>query len=742
MSAAETVSKFVQVPFGASLTQGALVAALGGSFGGAVVFLALFLLFRPLCPEVYAPHLRTTPAPPRIPCGVFGWLRPAIRTSEAQLMEAAGVDAAVHIRCITMLQRLLLTLSILGCLVFTPLIIFRNMTTYPEISGVMRLTPFGVWGDFCWAYVYMSYIFDAAVCHFLWAACQAVRKMRTEYFNSVSYQSQLHSRTLMVTDVAEPFRTNEGVKGIVDEIEATGDRATGVIALDPRDLPKLIKERDKFIFELEVALVHMVVEHARRTRKGDRSYDPAPICENIRDLNFAITELEDEITDVRYTSEAPLSYGFVSFHSIEDARRVARAARKRRPRGSTIQLAPRPEAITWESLVYSRRERQKKSCAANAWFVLVTVLWIIPTGLNGVYVSDFDNIASHSRAFRNELDKHPKLWAAIQGIVSPTMTILLPTLLGLVVKRIAMSARLSSTTSLARRCIKQQHAAFIFNNFITFSVAAIIWRYIYGTGNQKDASASPWAYLTVSLCVSAPFWMSSLLVRVIGVGWDMAQLAKLTRMMMQLKLLHTTPRAKWEITQCEPFGHAADSIALIGYFTLALVFAPFMPLILPAATIAFTAELISKRYQLLYVWVTKNETGGGLWPLVFDRVLFAAFLNNFAIGVFVMAKGDSYIQIICMVPLSVLLLGFRWYCVRRFADEKIDVKDVSEEGIRQQVWQGPELVGRIFGHPALNAELEQVTGSDEAQELLDQLLSEWSRRRGINSSSSPSEEIV
>lgn len=53
------------------------------------------------------------------------------------------------------------------------------------------------------------------------------------------------------------------------------------------------------------------------------------------------------------------------------------------------------------------------------------------------------------------------------------------------------------------------------------------------------------------------------------------------------------------------------------------VYAPLAPLVPLFAAIAFSASLFVYKYQLMYVCVTKVETGGRLWRVAINRVLFA-----------------------------------------------------------------------------------------------------------------------
>jgi len=60
------------------------------------------------------------------------------------------------------------------------------------------------------------------------------------------------------------------------------------------------------------------------------------------------------------------------------------------------------------------------------------------------------------------------------------------------------------------------------------------------------------------------------------------------------------------------------------YATIALAFSTIQPLVLPVAFFYFFIDSFLKKYLLMYIFVTKVESGGAFWrviiALVFVRV--------------------------------------------------------------------------------------------------------------------------
>ncbi|KAK8013545.1 hypothetical protein PG991_009138 [Apiospora marii] len=223
-----------------------------------------------------------------------------------------------------------------------------------------------------------------------------------------------------------------------------------------------------------------------------------------------------------------------------------------------------------------------------------------------------------------------------------------------------------------------------------------------------------------AFCDVSPFWLNYLLQRNLGAALDISQLVKLGRDGLSRKLLHPTPRELLELTAPPPFDYASHYNNFLFYITVALVFAPFQPLVLPVATFYFTAESYLKKYLLMYVFVTKHESGGGFWGLIVNRVLAATLLSNIVATIFVIARRESYVQIILMAPLFAVLGGFKYACIKAFDDDQRFYgkrgKKVSDDVVMEK-GNGKSMDIR-FEHPALHSKLIVPMVNTRGQHIL------------------------
>lgn len=192
----ESLSALVQ------LQTKAVLVALGSSLGVTAAITICFSFVRPHNNVVYAPKLKHADdkhAPPPLGRGILAWIGPLWSTSEQELVDLVGMDAAIFLRFTRMCRNILVLLSILGCAILIPI----NYTNFspPDKEWMVQITPRNVWGAPLWATVVFAYLLTIIVCGFLWWNYRKVLQLRRTYMQSDEYQHSLHARTLMVRSV-------------------------------------------------------------------------------------------------------------------------------------------------------------------------------------------------------------------------------------------------------------------------------------------------------------------------------------------------------------------------------------------------------------------------------------------------------------------------------------------------------------------------------------------------------------
>lgn len=537
-----------------------------------------------------------------------------------------------------------------------------------------------------WAHVVFTYISDLIIFYFLWVNYRAVATLRKNYFESQDYQNSVHGRSLMVTDIPASNRSDEGVFKLVDSVTQVHSIPKTAIGRNMKELPELLEEHEETVRKLESVLARYLKNPDKLPLNRPVMHAPGKArgkIDAIEYLTNRIQELEVRIRDTRSTIDKRNTepYGFATYESISDAHEVAWASRGKRPQGASIEISPTPKDIIWKNLRLSRKSRGGKLFIANLWVALLTGLYIVPNAFIAVFLANFSNLASIWPGFADSYVKHNTLWGIIQAILSPAIFSLFYLFLPSIFRRISEHAGDQTKTSRERHVIHKLYAFFVFNNLIVFSIFSALWTFIAAivgkesgfTGNVwdeiKEQGQSLANSLLAAFCNLSPFWVTWLLQRNIGAAIDLAQLVNMVFLWWQRRVMASTPRELIEATAPQPFDYASYYNYYLYYATVATCYSTIQPVVLPITLLFFALDAWVKKYSLLYVFVTKTESGGMYWNVLHNRMLFATLLQNVVAAIVVKAAFGTWIMIACMAPLPFMILGFKIWIGRTYASQ-------------------------------------------------------------------------
>ena len=710
-----------------------------------------FSLMRPHNSVVYAPKLKYADdkhAPPRIGKGIFAWFWPVASIKEAELVEKVGLDGAIFLRFTRMCRDIFALVTIVAIAVLLPANVISSKKTISQFGdhggdGFLTLsTPQNVKGAALWVHVVCAWAVNIIVAFFLWRNYAAVTRMRRQYFESAEYLTALHSRTLMITDIPAASRTDEGILRLTDEVEQTSGLPRAAIARNVKELPELIEEHDKVVKELEVVLAKYLknpdsLPVNRPTTTPSKKYrknNGGQKVDAIDYLTDRISELEMEIKHVRESIDKrnPMPFGFASYERIEDAHTVAYAAKKKHPQGTTIKMAPRPNDLIWKNLPLSKKDRRWKRFINNFWIAILTLVWIAPNALIAIFLSNLTNLANIWGGFNKEFEHHPTIWSIVQGIASPALTSLVYLILPIIFRRLSIHAGDTTKTSRERHVTTKLYSFFVFNNLIVFSTFNIIYSFVHSV--VKSRNQGVWDAiekgrilfnLVFGLCSVSPFWLTWLLQRNLGAAADLAQVLNLTWGWFNRTFMSPTPRQTIEWTAPPAMDYAVYYNYFLFYATVALCFVTVQPLVIPVTAFYFAIDYWLKKYLLLYVLITKTESGGQYWRILFNRLLFAIMFADVIIALVIKLSG-TWVMIGLMAPLPLLLIGFKFYCASTFDDQndfytRATLKDPEHLTDAGHKVRKNDRVGYKFGHPALYSKLMTPMVHAKAQHVIGQV---------------------
>ena len=761
LTPAEQFLSLVSDPFKTQMQGQAVLSAFGLSIGATVIIALIFCFVRPYNTVVYAPRLRHTDekhAPPELSKSPWAWLGPVINTKEDLLVEKVGMDAALFIRFTGMCRDVFLVLTLVGCGILVPVYLdgSQQNQSSKSIDAFTKLTPQFLVGNSYWGIVVAEWAINVILIIFLWWNYRAVTRLRRRYFESAEYQTALHARTLIVTDIPNQLRSDEGVVRIVDGVKNNTALPRATIGRNMKGLPDMIDEHEELVRKLEAILAKYLKKPDSlppnrpqcKPSKKDPEYNQGQKVDAIDYLTARIQRLEKEIHRTRASIDKrdAMPYGFASYDSVEDAHGLAYAARNKHPNGTSIELAPRPSDIIWKNLPMTPKARKARAMVNNMWVALLTLIWIAPNALIAVFLANLNNLALVWPAFNTQLRAHPKTWAVVQGVASPLVTTLFYIILPKLFRRLAMQAGDTTKTSRDRHVLSKLYAFFVFNNLVVFSVFSAVWQFaaaIIAAGQQNKSMLDAVKQgqvsnkIFIALCNVSPFWTSYLLFRSPSAAVDLAQIANLAWGSFSRRFLSPTPRQVIEASAPAPFDYASYYNYFLFYSTVTICFATIQPIVLPVTALYFCLDASLKKYLIMYVFTTKTESGGRFWRVLFNRMLVAAFLSNLVVALMVYAQRDPIgkdwvVMLLIVAPLPLVNLLFKLYCKRVFdrrcAYYARETAAANDGFAHDNPALGDDASSRRsgsvavrFGHPAMHKPLMTPMVHARAQHLLSKI---------------------
>ena len=753
-SPGDTILDLLSNPFQTQLQTTGLYAAIGTSLGFTLLIALGFSLIRPHHQAIYAPKLKHADekhAPPPLGKSLWAWIPPLLSTNEDNLMHQIGMDATIFLRFTSMCRNMFIVLAIVGVVILAPVNLtssgdFAQKGEEKSISWLINMSPLNVFGRPQWVQVVVLWISDAIIAGFLWWNYRKVMLLRRKYFETEDYQTSLHSRTLMLFDIPREACSDEGIARLIDDAVPNASFARTAVARNVKELPELIEDHDSAVRKLESVLAKYLKNPQQlppnrptcKPSKKDRAYGTYAAGQKLDAIDYytqRIRSLEDEIKSVRASVDrrGTMPYGFASYSDISEAHSIAYSCRKKASHGATIMLAPRPNDIIWRNMPLSSSVRSRNRVVNSFWMVFLTLIWIAPNALIAVFLVNLSNLGRVWPGFKRTLESDTAFWGIVQGILAPALTSLVYLVLPMIFRRLSTKGGDQTKTGRERHVIGKMYAFFVFNNLVVFAVFSTIWTFISSVISETSNGEGVWksiqdakvaTSLFSSFCLNSPFWVSYLLQRQLGAVIDLAQLWSLVQSFFLKKFSSPTPRELIELTAPPPFEYASYYTYFLFYATITLCFAGIQPLCLVATAMFFTLDSYLKKYLILYRFVTKTESGGLFWRVIFNRFIFASVLANLVVLLTTWVRGeDSHIQFYASIPPMFLMVAFKFWCCNMFEPKikyysLMNMRKNPEAGVSKEARMRNDKLASRFGHPALYKKLITPMVHQKAQNML------------------------
>jgi len=658
-----------------------------------------------------------------------------------------------------MCRIIFLILTVIGCGILIPINISSSVSQTTSDNIILQFTPAGIptGSSRFWANVVVVYLFNIIICFFLWYNYRIVAKLRRAHFETPEYKASSASRTLLITEIPNVSLTDDGLQRIMQETNSQTLAAPHTaIARDLGKLPAMITEHTELVERLEEVLAKYLKYPDKplgprptcRPSSADKTVFGAPKVDAINYLRSRIRDLESKIEALRKAVREKKvlavddalrqHYGFATYTQISDAHATAYKARKGGAQKTHIRLAPKPNDLIWVNLSKTIAARKRSNVVNNLWVALLTFFWIIPNLLFSVFLANLSNLGLAWPAFERNFYAHPTIWSIIQGILAPALTSLVYLVLPIIFRRLSIKAGDLTKTSRERHVLHKLFSFFVFNNLIVFSIFSGLWSYIAAlvaasrrgenVGKTFVLSGRLWKDLESALLSASTFWLTWLLQRSLGAALDLIQIINLSIGPISRRFFSPTPRQLIKMSAPQAFDYAVYYNYFLFYIAVTLCYAPLQPLCLAPTAFYFLVDSYMKKYLLMYVLITKTESNGKFWRVVFNRCLVCMFLGTAIVALLVISKGDSWAMFAVVCFLFPLLFLFKWYCSRKF-DVEMEYYTTQSEAERDGFTSDAKAVKmdqvvEKYQHPLLSRKLLRPMVNAKAQHLLPEVTGE------------------
>lgn len=446
-----------------------------------------------------------------------------------------------------------------------------------------------------------------------------------------------------------------------------------------------------------------------------------------------VADLDKEIKTMRKRQSIKTShYGWISFDRIEWAHATEQLLHKH----LQIRLSPTPSDLIWSNLSLDKKTRTTKRWIGRVVYWVFVFAWMIPmTALSATSnIINLIRLIPNSEAF---IDSHQVLMGVIQAYFTPIVMAIFLYLLPIFFRFLSQQQGYWTQTTLDRKVLTKLYVFFIINNLLVFTLTSMLIG-IYGQLQALIASGSLPSDESISeyimqiaknIAEVSTFWINFVCLKSLTLTMDLAMFVPLLTITIKKFFTRPSPRELRAMAQPPEFNFSQNYNLLLFFFTIALVYSAMSPLILPFALIYFTVAGIVYKYMLMYVYVTKMETGGKIWPVLFQTVMTSVIFFQLTMIVILRLKG-GLIQVYCLIPLPILTLLFQYAYYRRMhvlgsyltgteptSAAVIDENFMSSDPKKKKT-KKPSTLQSQFQDPAYHDKLSAPTVHDDVKHLL------------------------
>ncbi|PHZ10123.1 DUF221-domain-containing protein, partial [Rhizopus microsporus ATCC 52813] len=726
----------------ATFTVKSMGIQLGINLGTAIVTMIGFSILRPRNTLVYAPRSKFSKKgqqPPLIGSqGYFSWIKPLLKVTDEELLDQVGCDALMYIRFIRLLRKLLFWMTVIGVGALIPVyIVATKYTGQVSQTKLYILTRADVNTVWYWSPFVATYLFSILIAYFMYRASCDYIDMRQYWFRLP--ENEVTMKSLMVSPVPKEMRSDVKLKTWVESTQMIQyPIKESMIGYHSSKLSDLFEKHKEAVHRLESTLASYLNGKNTDTKKRPLVRIGGFLClggkkvDAIEHYTKEVADLEKEISELRHGKKEKAKaapYGWISFDRIEWAHQAERSLEHQK--SFHVRLSPTPQDLLWPNLPLDDKARKAKRMTGHIFYWVFVFAWMIPMSA----LSATSNVINLIRLIPNSanfIENHQIIMGLIQSYFTPVVMAIFFYLLPIFFRFLSQQQGYWTKTALDRKVLVKLYIFFIINNLLVFTLTSMFIG-IYGqlkglvqSGVTEEVSLVDYIMqLAKNISQVSTFWINYVCLHSLGLTMELAMILPLITITLRKFFTRPSPAELRELARPPEFDYPKNYNLLLFFFTISLIYSAMSPFILPFACLYFCVASMVYKYLLVYVYETRMESGGKIWPVLFQTIMTSTIFFQLIMILILVFKGGN-LQAYLLIPLPVFTLIYQYFYYRRMhihgsyifgTHSKLPLPQHAPSTEKSKTEPAKTLKSQ-FQDPAYHQKLSAPTVHDDVKHLL------------------------
>ncbi|XP_048589618.1 CSC1-like protein HYP1 [Nematostella vectensis] len=634
---------------------GVFLVSLAINGGFALILFTLFSFLRLRIKRLYSPRLllNDTLTPQKYNNSFFGWLLLSKAADDDTIFEEAGIDALVYMRFIKLCIKISIVLLPYGIVVLIPLNVYGGLEKPLSGLDVLTMSNLAEKASKGWAHLIAVWGYTLIICYLLYQEWGVYISYRQKHL-AVGLPNQY---AVFVRELS-PKLLDKSILSKYMEALFPGQVSEAIIVQNLKKWVALIGKHDAAVLSLEKARHQLLT-------KGDRPKHRPKCCgEKTDSITFHENNLkvmQGRLEDELRCDHPSIPCAFIVFKSLQSASVAAQVLWDEDGMLMNVQPAPDKDDVIWGNLTVVLASRLARSIVSWGIIFALMFFWAIPTGFVSSLI-ELDNLEKYIPSITSFIGNYPFLNSLIKGYLSSVVLtlffLILPWIMHLITRREGLASRTEEDKSVLGRL-------FLFKIINQFLFVALASSALSKLEEMIESPKKIPEFLARTLPSQSTFFIMFIVLNSLtGFSFEIIRVFDLL-VLCVTKCISRTPREKrtsWEPPRANYDVELSEHMLTI---MIGLTYCVLAPLIVLFVLLYFILGYIVWIHQVLCVYTATYNSGGQLWPVIFERMVASLVIFHILmVGFFGLKK--FVIVPLLVLPLPVITILFYLFMVKYF----------------------------------------------------------------------------